>query len=1043
MKFLFVKLVSQLSLVILWSFATVITSQHVSVVSLPNNESVPAVIVFGDSIVDTGNNNYINTIAKVNFLPYGKDFGGGNQPTGRFSNGLTPSDIIAAKLGVKKLLPPYLDPKLQPQDLLTGSVLSLSDQLDKFREYKNKIKETVGGNRTTTIISKSIYILCTGSNDIANTYSLSPFRRLQYDIQSYIDFMIKQATNFLKELYGLGARRIGVIGLPVLGCVPFQRTIQGGIHRECSDFENHAATLFNNKLSSQIDALKKQFPETKFVYLEIYNPLLNMIQNATKYGFEVTDKGCCGTGDFEVGFLCNRLTPHICSNTSSYIFWDSFHPTEEGYKVLCSQLLSQFPQVIPWSFAIVIISLHVSSVSLPNYESIPAVIVFGDSIVDTGNNNYINTIAKCNFLPYGRDFGGGNQPTGRFSNGLVPSDIIAAKFGVKELLPPYLDPKLQPQDLLTGVSFASGANGYDPLTSKIALVWSLSDQLDMFREYKNKIMEIVGENRTATIISKGIYILCTGSNDITNTYVFRRVEYDIQAYTDLMASQATNFLQELYGLGARRIGVVGLPVLGCVPSQRTIDGGISRACSDFENQAAVLFNNKLSSQMDALKKQFQEARLVYLDLYNPLLHLIQNPAKYGFEVIDKGCCGTGNLEVSLMCNHFVLHICSNTSNYIFWDSFHPTQAAYNDHVNMKILFEKLLSQFPQVIPWSFAIVIISLHVSSVSLPNYESIPAVIVFGDSIVDTGNNNYITTIAKCNFLPYGRDFGGGNQPTGRFSNGLTPSDIIAAKFGVKELLPPYLDPKLQPQDLLTGVSFASGASGYDPLTSKIASALSLSDQLDTFREYKNKIMEIVGENRTATIISKSIYILCTGSNDITNTYFVRGGEYDIQAYTDLMASQATNFLQELYGLGARRIGVVGLPVLGCVPSQRTLHGGIFRACSDFENEAAVLFNSKLSSQMDALKKQFQEARFVYLDLYNPVLNLIQNPAKYGFEVMDQGCCGTGKLEVGPLCNHFTLLICSNTSNYIFWDSFHPTEAAYNVVCTQVLDHKIKDFF
>lgn len=90
--------------------------------------------------------------------------------------------------------------------------------------------------------------------------------------------------NWMQELYGLGARRIGVIGLPVLGCVPFQRTIQGGIHRECSDFENHAATLFNNKLSSQIDALKKQFPETKFVYLEIYNPLLNMIQNATKYG---------------------------------------------------------------------------------------------------------------------------------------------------------------------------------------------------------------------------------------------------------------------------------------------------------------------------------------------------------------------------------------------------------------------------------------------------------------------------------------------------------------------------------------------------------------------------------------------------------------------------------------------------------------------------------------------------------------------------------------------------------------------------------------
>jgi len=46
-----------------------------------------------------------------------------------------------------------------------------------------------------------------------------------------------------------------------------------------------------------------------------------------------------------------------------------------------------------------------------------------------------------------------------------------------------------------------------------------------------------------------------------------------------------------------------------------------------------------------------------------------------------------------------------------------------------------------------------------------------------------------------------------------------LLAAKFGVKKILPAYLDPKLQPQDLLTGVSFASGGSGYDPLTSKSA--------------------------------------------------------------------------------------------------------------------------------------------------------------------------------------------------------------------------------
>ena len=53
---------------------------------------VPALYVFGDSSVDAGNNNNLNTIAKVNTFPYGIDFN--NCSTGRFSNGKTFADII-------------------------------------------------------------------------------------------------------------------------------------------------------------------------------------------------------------------------------------------------------------------------------------------------------------------------------------------------------------------------------------------------------------------------------------------------------------------------------------------------------------------------------------------------------------------------------------------------------------------------------------------------------------------------------------------------------------------------------------------------------------------------------------------------------------------------------------------------------------------------------------------------------------------------------------------------------------------------------------
>jgi len=68
--------------------------------------------------------------------------------------------------------------------------------------------------------------------------------------------------------------------------------------------------------------------------------------------------------------------------------------------------------------------LHSEAIlKLPGNEKIPALILFGDSIVDTGSNNQLLTAFKCNFPPYGVDFRGG-QPTGRFSNGKVPSDLI-------------------------------------------------------------------------------------------------------------------------------------------------------------------------------------------------------------------------------------------------------------------------------------------------------------------------------------------------------------------------------------------------------------------------------------------------------------------------------------------------------------------------------------------------------------------------------------------------------------------------------------------
>ncbi|XP_077246651.1 GDSL esterase/lipase EXL3-like isoform X1 [Tasmannia lanceolata] len=351
-------------------------------------------------------------------------------------------------------------------------------------------------------------------------------------------------------------------------------------------------------------------------------------------------------------------------------------------------------------------------------------------------------------------------------------------------------------------------------------------------------------------------------------------------------------------------------------------------------------------------------------------------------------------------------------------------------------------QFFSPLSYSFSILSLLLHIlraQALLKPNRSSVPAFIVFGDSIVDPGNNNNLETIVKCNFPPYGIDLAQ-HKPTGRFCNGKIPSDMIASALGLKDKLPAYLDPQLTPNDLLTGVSFASGGSGYDPLTSQLVSVLSLHDQLEMLKEYIGKLKAIVGQKGAANIVSNSVYIAVIGTDDLANTYFstpFRRASYDVNAYTDLMVQSASTFYQELYRLGARKVGVTGLPPVGCVPSQRTLAGGILRNCQPSYNQAAMEFNSKLSKELEALTNQLPGSKFIYIDIYTILSNLIFHPSNYGFEVSTKGCCGTGDLEVSILCNPSTP-ICTDVTNYVFWDSYHPTEKAYKVIS----DNLIKNY-
>jgi hypothetical protein len=72
--------------------------------------------------------------------------------------------------------------------------------------------------------------------------------------------------------------------VPPLGCLPMQRTLARGFERKCVEKINNATMLYNDKLSKEIDSLKQSLSNSKIVYLDVYNPILDVIVNEQKYG---------------------------------------------------------------------------------------------------------------------------------------------------------------------------------------------------------------------------------------------------------------------------------------------------------------------------------------------------------------------------------------------------------------------------------------------------------------------------------------------------------------------------------------------------------------------------------------------------------------------------------------------------------------------------------------------------------------------------------------------------------------------------------------
>lgn len=317
-----------------------------------------AFFVFGDSLVDSGNNNYLLTTARADSPPYGIDYPG-RRPTGRFSNGVNLPDLIGQHIGLSEPTLPYLSPQLTGQRLLVGAnfasagigilndtgiqfvgILRMFQQFSLFEQYKQRLSGEVGAEEANRIVNGALVLITLGGNDFVNNYFLTPFsaRSRQFNVPQYCTYLVSQYRNILMRLFDLGARRVLVTGVGPLGCIPAQLATRS-INGECVNEIQQAAQFFNQLLLQMTKDLNSQLGCDVFIVANAYQMNMNLITNPQNFGFVTSKVACCGQGRFNGVGLCTALS-NICPNRDLYAFWDPFHPTERALRFIVQDIFN-------------------------------------------------------------------------------------------------------------------------------------------------------------------------------------------------------------------------------------------------------------------------------------------------------------------------------------------------------------------------------------------------------------------------------------------------------------------------------------------------------------------------------------------------------------------------------------------------------------------------------------------------------------------------------------------------------------------------------
>jgi phospholipase/lecithinase/hemolysin len=294
----------------------------------------------------------------------------------------------------------------------------------------------------------------------------------------------------------------------------------------------------------------------------------------------------------------------------------------------------------------------------------------------------------------------------------------------------------------------------------------------------------------------------------------------------------------------------------------------------------------------------------------------------------------------------------------------------------------------------------------------------VVFGDSLSDTGNKYAITGFA--NTPPYSElleFFLVADGPYTRgglhHSNGATWIEQYARPLGQAG----YVRPALRSQGTARNYAYGGARARLEPVIIPNANQ-HLPTQVTNFLADVNNMAP-----------SDALYMLFIGGNDIFDAVFALSSDPSGATSEAVLNNAVTSVATQVARLsfyGARHLVVLNAPDLGLTPavgiadaifssSNPAINpGDVIAAATQF----SILYNAGLNAALGSVPG------VQIIDIFTEFQNLVSNPQDFGLTNSTHACVTPDQPPYA----------CKKPDEFVFWDGVHPTKVTHSIIADVV---------